>query len=79
MIDIHQLLVYNSGDMLMKLIRDEIQNCGKSRYVISRETGIDKAALCRIMQGGSCMAETVEILLDYFGLTIVKKKNRKMR
>lgn len=65
--------------MLMELIRNEIQNCGKSRYVISRETGIDKAALCRIMQGGSCKAETVEILLDYFGLTIVKKPRKKVR
>ena len=65
--------------MLMKLIRDQIQNCGKSRYVISKETGIDKAALCRIMQGGSCMAETVEILLDYFGLTISKKPRKKVR
>ena len=65
--------------MLMKLIRNEIRTCGKSRYVISRETGIDKAALCRIMQGGSCKAETVDVLLDYFGLTIVKKKGQKTR
>ena len=78
-VDTYQLLVYNGNDMLMKLIRDEIRTCGKSRYVISKETGIDKAALCRIMQGKSCIAETLDILLDYFGLTIVKKKDRKAR
>ena len=60
--------------MIMERIRKEIQTCGKSRYQISKDTGIDKAALCRIMQGGSCVAETADILLKYFGLTIAKKK-----
>lgn len=60
--------------MIMELIRKQIETCGKSRYRISKDTGIDKAALSRIMQGGSCKAETVDILLNYFGLTIVKKK-----
>ena len=66
--------------MLMELIRNEIRNCGESRYVIAKETGVDKAALCRIMQGGSCKAETIDILLSYFGLTVTKKKQeRKQR
>jgi len=39
-------------DMIMEQIREQIETCGKSRYQISKETGIDKAALCRIMQGG---------------------------
>jgi hypothetical protein len=63
--------------MIMEQIRKEIETCGKSRYQISKDTGIDKAALCRIMQGGSCKAETVDILLEYFGLTITKKIKRK--
>ena len=63
--------------MIMELIRKQIETCGKSRYRISKETGIDKAALCRIMQGGSCKAETADILLEYFGLTIAKKKKGK--
>ncbi|MFC1635846.1 hypothetical protein ACFL5Z_13485 [Planctomycetota bacterium] len=59
------------------MIREQIETCGKSRYQISKETGIDKAALCRIMQGGSCKAETADILLKYFGFELVEKKRKK--
>jgi hypothetical protein len=60
----------------MEQIRKHIKTCGKSRYQISKDTDIDKAALCRIMQGGSCKAETADILLKYFGLTITKKSEK---
>lgn len=62
--------------MIVELIREKIRTCGKSRYVIAKETGIDQAALCRIMQGKSCRAETVDILLEYFDLKIVDKKRK---
>jgi len=58
--------------MIIEQIREQINTCGKSRYRISKDTGVDKAILCRIMQGGSCKAETADILLKYFGLTIAK-------
>ena len=73
LVDAHQLRLYTVA-MIMERIRKEIETGGKSRYQISKDTGIDKAALCRIMQGGSCKAETADILLKYFGLTIAKKK-----
>jgi hypothetical protein len=63
--------------MIMELIRKQIETCGKSRYRISKDTGIDKAALCRIMQGGSCKAETIDLLLKYFGIELVQKKKVK--
>ena len=78
MIDVQQLysiMVF----MIIEMIRKQIRSCGKSRYQISKETGVDKAALCRIMQGGSCKAETADILLKYFGLTIVKKTKKGTR
>ena len=59
--------------MIIETIRKQIKACGKSRYRISKDTGIDKAQLCRIMQGKTCAVETADILLDYFGLTIAKK------
>ncbi len=58
---------------LAEKLRHEIKTCGKSRYEISKATGIDQAALCRIMQGGSFKVETVDILLKYFGYEIRKK------
>jgi len=75
MIDVHQPCVILLC-MIIERIRKQIETCGKSRYRISKETGIDKAALCRIMQGGSCKVETADILLKYFGLTITKDKKR---
>lgn len=65
--------------MILEQLRKEIETCGKSRYKICSDTGIDKAALSRIMTGGSCKAETIDILLEYFGLTIAKKGKKKAR
>jgi len=62
--------------MIIELIRKQIQTCGKSRYEISQDTGIEQAVLCRILQGGSCKAETVETLLEYFGFEIKHKKGK---
>ena len=76
LVDIHQLYA-KMLSMIIELIRKQIETCGKSRYRISKETGIDKAALCRIMQGGSCKAETADILLKYFGIELKKKKSKK--
>ena len=39
--------------MLIELLRKEIEQSEKTRYQISKDTGIDQAVLCRIMQGGS--------------------------
>ena len=61
----------------MELLRKQIENCGVSRYRISKDTGIDQAALCRILQGKSCNAETVDKLLTYFGYEIRKKRGKK--
>jgi hypothetical protein len=63
--------------MLIELIRKQIRTCGKSRYEISQATGVEQAVLCKIMQGGSCKAKTVEILLKYFGFEIIRKKGKK--
>ena len=64
--------------MIIEEIRKLIKASGKSLNQIGRETGIDKAALSRIMNGGSCKVETADILLEHFGLklTAVKKKQK---
>lgn len=60
----------------METIREKVNTCGKSRYRICKETGIDKAAMSRIMNGGSCMAETADILLKYFHIELVEKRTQ---
>ena len=63
--------------MIIEMLRKRIKTSGKSLNQINRETGIDTAALCRIMQGGSCKAETADILFKYFGIELVEKKSKK--
>ncbi len=60
--------------MILELLRGKIETCGKSRYQICNETRIDKATLCRIMQGKSCKVETADRLFEYFGLEVVESK-----
>lgn len=59
--------------MILTEIRKHIKRGPVTRYQISKDTGIDAAALCRIMQGQSCKVETADKLLGYFGLKIVSK------
>ena len=63
--------------MIIEEIRRQIEKSKQSRYKISKDTGIDEAALCRIMQGGSCKVETADILFKYFGIELVQKKRKK--
>ncbi len=65
--------------MLLGRIKEQIEACGKSRYQISQETGVDQATLSRIVQGGSCKVETADLLLEYFEMNIVKKGRAHMR
>ncbi len=63
--------------MILENIAKAVEKSGKSRYQISKETGIDQAVLCRIVTGsgtGSCSTKTADILCKYFGLTITEKK-----
>ena len=69
-------------DMILESIAKAIKESGKSRYQISKETGIDNAVLCRIATGsgtGSCSTKTADILCKYLGLELVAKKRRKTR
>ena len=64
-------------DMILESIAKAIKESDKSRYQISKETGIDNAVLCRIVTGsgsGSCSTKTADILCKYLGLELVAKK-----
>lgn len=66
--------------MIMKQLAQAMENSGKSRYQISKESGIDQAILCRIATGsgsGSCSIKTLEVLCDYLGLELVQQKRKK--
>ena len=67
---------------LLNQVRNEINKCGKSRYVISKETGISEATLSLFVNGERGMGhEMLEKLTEYLGLEIIvrPKKKRKGR
>ena len=64
-------------------LRQAINGCGKSRYQISMETGIDQATLSRFINGkGGLSMPVLDLLADYLGLNItmggkpIKRKGR---
>jgi hypothetical protein len=65
--------------MIVEAIRKHIKTCGKTRYRISQDTGVDEATLCRIAAGRTCSTDTADILCKYLGLELVAKKRRKAK
>ncbi len=62
--------------MIIEMIRKEIEKSKKTRYQIWQDTGVSEAQLCRLMQGKTVTCETADILLEYFGYKLEKKKGR---
>ncbi|UCD51440.1 MAG: hypothetical protein JSW27_02175 [Phycisphaerales bacterium] len=54
----------------METIRRAIEESGRTRYRIHKETGVDQAVLCKIMAGGTCSMETADTLCQYLGLEL---------
>ena len=69
------VMVYSMGKRRLKLseqIRRAITDCGTTRYVISKETGIDQATLSRFMSGERGLpTKTLDTLADFLNLNIV--------
>jgi hypothetical protein len=60
---------------LSEQVRQAIDACGKTRYQISKDTGIDQATLCRFMGGnGGLSIPVLDTLGEYLGLRIVTGK-----
>jgi transcriptional regulator with XRE-family HTH domain len=64
--------------MIIEIIRQKIKTSGQSLNQIAKISKVDKAALSRIMHGGSCKVKTIDRLFKYFGLEIVGK-NKTMK
>jgi ribosome-binding protein aMBF1 (putative translation factor) len=66
--------------MILESIAKAMKNSGKSRYQISKETGIDQAVLCRITRGSggrySCGTKNADLLCKYLGLELVTKAKK---
>ncbi len=60
-------------------IRELIDECGMSRYVIWKETGIDQATLSRFMAGGGLSMGNLDKLADLLDLNITTGRRRRAK
>ncbi len=60
----------------METLRRALDGCGKTRYVVSQETGIPQSTLSRFVGGKPLRGENVDKLAEYLGLALVVKASR---
>lgn len=61
-------------------LRAAIENCGVSRYRISKLTGIDAAVLCRFVQGQAGLSmDSLDALAECIGLSLVTKNKTRVK
>ena len=60
-------------------LRRAVETCGKTRYRIAQETGINESTLSRFVASGRALSmENSDLLCEYLGLEL-KPKRRKAR
>jgi transcriptional regulator with XRE-family HTH domain len=65
---------------LLDAIREAVETCGKTRYVIAKESGVSAGQLSRLVNGQRGLrVETIEKLADYLGLRIVIESKTKIK
>lgn len=56
-------------------IRDAIRQCGKTRYAIAKETGIQQSSLCRFAAGTENLSlAACDRLAEAIGMAVVAKQ-----
>ncbi len=60
-------------------LRDVIDDCGMSRYRLSRKTGVSEAQLCRFMAGEGLSVKSIDKIGECLGLNITTPKQRKRK
>ncbi len=61
-------------------LRQAVENCGQTRYAISKATGIAEATLSRFMTGERGLPmKTLDKLADYLDLDIIAGKRRRAK
>lgn len=52
-------------------LRQMVNDCGQTRYAISKATGIDESVLCRLMSGERFLSPSaLDTLAEYLGLEL---------
>jgi DNA transposition AAA+ family ATPase len=61
-------------------IRQAIETCGKTRYQIAKDTGVDAATLCRFVQGKhGLLLDSIDSIAECIGMRVVLEGKRKTK
>ena len=77
-----EALGYNGGmATVSETLRRELERCGRTRYAVSKATGIPESVLSRFIHGQPLRGANFDKLADYLGLVLTAKsgKTRKDR
>jgi hypothetical protein len=62
------------------VLRRSIEGCGRSRYAISRETGVPESVLSRFMRGEQGLStRTIDPLVEFLDLEVRPRKRGRKR
>lgn len=62
---------------MTEVLRDAIEESGVTRYRIAKETRIPETSLMRFLRGETSLRlDRADVLAEYFGLRLVKRKVR---
>ena len=63
---------------ILEQVREAIDQSGKSRYRIAKDTGIGESQLSKLMSGTAGLSfPKLELLMDYLGYKVTLKRKRK--
>lgn len=69
-----EVLGYDPGmPTVSETLRRALENCGRTRYAVSKETGIPESVLSRFVHGQPLRGVNCDKLADYLDLVLVKK------
>ena len=61
-------------------LRQAIEGCGETRYVIAKATGVDQSTLSRFVNGERGLSmDAMDTLGEYLGLELVAKRRPKAK
>lgn len=67
----------NKKETITEILRRTIRESGISQRRLSIETGVDRMSINFFMRGRALHSDNLDVLAEYFGLTLVKREERK--
>ena len=72
---LYEVVSYDLGmAAVMETLRTALEGCGRTRYEVSKHTGIPQSVLSRFVHGQPLRGGNLDILADYLDLELRPKR-----